>query len=57
MVIFNSFLVGVSSLCHSVVFILCVYSFRENVFVSAMEHLRQRGINETKSNVNKNMST
>ena len=50
MCIFSSFLV---------VLVLYIFSFRqtENFDVSAMERLRQRGKNETKSNVNKNMRT
>ena len=57
MFIFNSFSVGFISLCHSVAFVLRIFSFRAtaNFYVSAKECLRQRGKNETKSNVNKNM--
>ena len=59
MFIFNLFSVSFSSLCHSVVFVLCIFSFRktENCYASAMAHLRQRRKNETKSNVNKIMRT
>ena len=59
MFIFNSFLVGFSSLCHSVAFVLYILSFRkrESPCVSAMERLRQNRKIETKSNVNKIMST
>ena len=59
MFFFNSFLVGFSSLCHSVVFVLCnFFSPKTEIFyVFAMERLRQRGKNETKSNVNKTMRT
>ena len=59
MSIFNSFLVGFSSLSHSVAFVLCVFSFRktENFCVSTTERLRQRGKSETKSRANKNLRT
>ena len=59
MLIFNSFSVGFSSLCHSVVFVLCFFSFleTEKLYVSAVERLRQKGKTETKSNVNENMKT
>ena len=57
MFIFNSFSVVLSSLCLSVAFVLCIFSFRETeiIYVAATEHLKQRGENETKSNVDKNM--
>ena len=44
-------------LCHSVAFVLCVFSFceTENFYVSTREHLKQREKNKTKSNVNKDM--
>ena len=57
MVIFSSFSVGFIPFCYSVVFALCVFSFRkpENFYVSTIQYLRQRGKNETKSKVNKIM--
>ena len=59
MLIFNFFSLGFSSLCHSVVFVLFIFSFCkiENFYVSTMDRLRQRRKNETKSNVNKIMKT
>ena len=65
MLIFNSFSVSLSTLCQSVVFVLCIFSFlkTENFYFSATECLTLRGQNETKSNrnikdnkVNKDMS-
>ena len=58
MIIFNSFLVcsgtrklvSFSSLCHSAVHFF--FHKLENFCVSAMEHLRERGKNQTKSSVN-----
>ena len=57
MFIFNLFSVGFSSLCHSAVFVLYIFSFckTENFYVCAMARLRQREKIETKSNVNKIM--
>ena len=57
--LFNSFSVSFRSLCHSVDFVSYIFSFgkTENFDVYAAERLRQRGKNETKSNVNKKMST
>ena len=51
MFIFNSFSLGFSSLCHAVLLVLNIFLFCEtdNFYVSAMERLRQRGRNETKS--------
>ena len=49
MFIFNSFSVGFTSFCHSVAFILRIFPF--------VSETGQRGKNETKSNVNKNMTT
>ena len=57
MFILNSFSIGFSSLFHSVVFVVCIFSFRktERFYASATERLRQRGKIEIRSNVNKNM--
>ena len=56
--LFNSFSVSFCSLCHWVDFFSYIFSFgkTENFDVYAAERLRQRGKNETKSNVNKKMS-
>ena len=59
MFIFKSLSVGFISLCHIVsssCFCLMRFSFceTENLYVSAMEHLKQREKNKTKSNFNKN---
>ena len=42
MFIFNEFPVGFSLLCHLVVFVFCIFSFRktENFYVSATERLK-----------------
>ena len=61
MSIFNSFSVGFSSLCHSVVFVLCIFSFlkTESFYVSVTELSDKEKINESKSksDVNKHMKT
>ena len=46
-------------MCHSVLFVLCIFSFRktENFFVSAMQRLKQTGKNGTILNVTKNTRT
>ena len=59
MFIFNLFSVGSSSLCHSVVFVLLIFSFckTENFYVSEVWRLRQRGKNKTRSNFNNSVDT